>query len=113
LIGPEFQIHNSKTSVGYMNNVYYWARWGNLFENWIIDNPYVYTDYYKLEPMAREPEVLLNYFDVLFTYGMMSDNTRNIIKNACKMIVNNNFKETRASLATYLMLISPDFNIEK
>jgi len=113
LIGPEFQIHNSKTSVGYMNNAYYWARWGNLFENWIIDNPYVYTDYYKLEPMARDPEVLMNYFDVLFTYGMMSDSTRNIIKNACKMIVKNNFKETRASLATYLMLISPDFNIEK
>ena len=113
LIGPEFQIHNTKTSIGYMNNVYYWTRWEALFSNWLIDDTNVIADFYKLEPMARNPEVLLNYFDVLFTYGMLSDETRIIIKESCNELVNSSFKENRASLATYLMLISPDFNIEK
>ena len=113
LIGPEFQIHNTRTSVGFMNNVYYWTRWGVLFENWLKDNPHVYTDYYKLQPMARNPEVLLNYFDILFTYGMLTDETRNIIKETCLDVINGDFKETRAAIATYLLLISPDFNIEK
>jgi hypothetical protein len=113
LIGPEFQIHNTKTSVGFMNNVYYWTRWGVLFENWFKDNPHVNTDYYKMEPLARNPEVLLNYFDVLYTYGMLTDETRTIIKETCNDLINGDFKESRAALATYLMLISPDFNIEK
>lgn len=113
LIGPEFQIHNTKTSVGYMNMVYYWTRWEVLFENWFDENPNVSTDFYKLEPLARNPEVLLNYFDVLFTYGMLADESRKIIKETCNELIYNDFKHSRAALATYLLLISPDFNIQK
>lgn len=92
---------------------YYWTRWESLFENWLDDNPNVSTDFYKLEPLARNPEILLNYIDVLFTYGMLTDDTRKIIKETCNELIYNDFKHTRASLATYLMLISPDFNIQK
>jgi uncharacterized protein (DUF1800 family) len=113
LIGPEFQIHNTKTSIGYMNMAYYWTRWESLFENWLDDNPNVSTDFYKLEPLARNPEILLNYIDVLFTYGMLTDDTRKVIKETCNELIYNDFKHNRASLATYLMLISPDFNIQK
>lgn len=113
LVGPEFQIHNSKTSIGYINNVFYWTRYGFIFDNWLEDQPYVFTDFYKLAPKARDPEVILNYFDVLYMAGQLSDTSRNIIKNACKTILNGDFKYTRATLASYLMLISPDFNIQK
>ncbi|MEZ4907025.1 MAG: DUF1800 domain-containing protein [Saprospiraceae bacterium] len=113
LIAPEFQIHNSRTSVGYMNNVYRWARWQILFEDWVEESPNATVDFYRLEPMSRDPEVLLNYFDIIYTYGTLSDETRDIIKETVSELSGSDYKYNRATLASYLMLISPDFNIIK
>ncbi len=113
LIAPEFQIHNSKTSIGYLNSLFEWTRYEYLLNNWLQDDPAVVTDYYKLEPLARNPEVLLNYLDISFTYGMLSDRTRRIIRENCYNLVNSSFKRNRAELALYLLMASPDFNISK
>ncbi len=113
LIAPEFQIHNSRTSIGYINHVFEWTAYSYLMSNWLGDSPNVSTDFYNYEPMTRDPEVFLNYIDIVYTYGMLTDRTRRIIKNNCNKIERGEFKRTRAQLALYLMMISPDYNISK
>ena len=113
LIAPEFQIHNSKTGLGYLNSVFVWSRYEYLMSDWLTDHPAVSTDFYNYELLARNPEVFINYLDVVFTYGMLSDRTRSIIKNNCLFMENSSFKRNRAQLAMYLLMVSPDYNIQK
>jgi len=113
LIAPEFQIHNSRTSIGYINYVFDWTAYSYLMSDWLIGSPNVSTDFYNYEPMTRDPEVFLNYMDIVYTYGMLTDRTRRIIKNNCYKIERSDFKRERAQLALYLMMISPDYNISK
>ena len=111
LNGPEFQIHNSKTSIAYMNQANNMAVWTYLMDDWEENSPAVYIDYAKMEPLAKDPEVLLNYLDKHFTQGMMSAETRTIIKESLMPIVNGDYRFDRVRLATYLTLISPDYAI--
>jgi uncharacterized protein (DUF1800 family) len=113
LIAPEFQIHNSKTSIGYLNSVFYWTRYEYLMSDWISEHPAVSTDFYNYELLTRNPEVFLNYLDIVYTYGMLSDRTRRIIRDNSKQLVNSSFKRNRAQLALYLLMVSPDYNIQK
>jgi len=113
LIAPEFQIHNSKTSIGYINEVYDWIVYEVLMNDWLEDSPHTNTDFYNYEIMNRDPEVFINYLDIVYTYGMLSDRTRKIIKNNSNKITYGDFKRSRAKLALYLMMISPDYNISK
>lgn len=113
LVAPEFQIHNAKTSIGYLNSVFFWTMYDALMDNWMDNNPYVSFDYYQLEPLARDNEVLLNELDLLLTHGNLSDDMRQIIKEALDELYWSEYKENRVRLALYLMLISPDYNIFK
>lgn len=113
LVAPEFQIHNAKTSIGYLNAVFYWTMYDALMDTWVQNNPNVHFDYYKLEPLARDNEVLLNELDVLLTHGNLSDDNREIIKDALGGLYWSEYKENRARLALYLILISPDYAIFK
>ncbi len=113
LVAPEFQIHNSRTSVEYMNQVNDWAVWGYVMDDWEENNPYVTYILDDLVPLARDPEVLLNRLDILFTHGMLSDHTRNAIKDALYPIIDGNYRYDRTRLALYLLLVSPDYAIMK
>lgn len=113
LVGPEFQIHNSRTSVEYINEVNDWAVWGYVMDDWEDNNPSVTYVLDDLVPMARDPEVLVNRLDMLFTYGMLSEHTRQLIKDAITPIINGNYRYDRVRLALYLMMISPDYAIMK
>ena len=113
LVAPEFQIHNARTSIGYLNSVFIWTMYDALMETWLDDNPYVHFDYYNIEPLARDNEVLLNQLDLLLTHGNLTDDTRNSIKESLEGLYWSEYKENRARLALYLMLISPDFAIFK
>jgi hypothetical protein len=84
-----------------------------LMETWLDNNPYVSFDYYQLEPLARDNEVLLNELDILLTHGNLTDDTRSIIKESLDGLYWSEYKENRVRLALYLMLISPDYNIFK
>ncbi len=113
LVGPEYQIHNSRTSVEYINRVNDWAVWGYIMDDWEQENPHVTYNLDELRLLARDPEVLINRIDVLFTHGSLSEHTRNIIKEAITPLINNDYREDRVRLALYLILISPDYNVMK
>jgi len=113
LVGPEFQIHNSRTSIEYMNEVNDWAVWGYVMDDWEENNPSVTYNIDELVPLARDPEVLLNRLDVLFTHGSLSEHTRSTIKDALYPLINGNYRYDRVRLALYLMMVSPDYNIMK
>lgn len=111
LYGPEYQIHNSKTSIAFINEVNNQAIWTYLMDDWEENSPAVYIDYSEVEPLAKDPEVLVNYLDKHYTHGMMSERTRGIIKDAMEPIVFGDYKFDRVRLATYLTLISPDYAV--
>jgi len=113
LVAPEFQIHNSRTSVEYINQVNDWAVWGYVMDDWEEENPYVTYNLDELIPLARDPEVLINRLDVLFTHGSLSSSMRQIIKNAITPLINGDFRGDRVRLAMYLIMISPDYNVMK
>lgn len=113
LVGPEFQIHNSRTSVEYINQVNDWAVWGYVMDDWEDNNPSVTYNIEELLPLARDPEVLINRLDILFTHGTLSDRTRQIIKDAITPLISDNYRYNRTRLALYLMMISPDYAIMK
>ena len=113
LVGPEFQIHNSRTSIEFINRVNDWAVWGYVMDDWEAENPSVTYNIDELTPLARDPEVLINRLDILFTHGMLSDRTRQIIKDAITPLISDNYRYNRTRLALYLMMISPDYAIMK
>ena len=113
LVGPEFQLHNSRTSVEYMNEVNDWAVWAYVMDDWEQNNPPVTYTYDDLLPLARDPETLVNRLDVLFTHGMLSQHTRDAIKNAISPMIEGNYRIDRIRLALYLIMISPDYAIMK
>jgi uncharacterized protein (DUF1800 family) len=113
LVAPEFQIHNSRTSIEYINEVNDWAVWGYIMDDWESNNPHVTYNLDALRPLARDPEVLINRLDMLLTHGSLSHETRQIIKEALYPLISDDFRENRVRLALYLMMISPDYNVMK
>lgn len=113
LVAPEYQLHNSRTSIEYINRVNDWAVWGYIMDDWERDNPHVTYNIDELTQLARDPEVLINRLDVLFTYGMLSERTRQIIKDAITPLISDNYRYNRVRLAMYLIMISPDYAIMK
>lgn len=113
LAGPEFQIHNSRTSIGYINQVNNWAIYDYVMNSWESDDPYATINTRELEELAQDPEVLLNKLDILLTHGQLSDRTRQIIKTALEPLKSGNYREERVRMALYLIMISPDYTIFK
>jgi len=116
LVAPEFQIHNSRTSVGFMNSIYVFNNWALMwnFEEGVEN---VFINYNELETLAQEPEVLINHLDVVYTNGQLTEETRGIIKETISEITGSNtgqsFLELRVRLALYLIMVSPDYAILK
>ena len=113
LYAPEFQIHNSKTAIRYMNEVNRWAGYGVLFYTWETNDPDTYINIDELKKLAYDPEVLINKLDMLFTNGSLSDRTRGIITTALNRLVQNEWREDRVRMALYLIMVSPDYAIIK
>lgn len=117
LYGPEFQIHNSLTSIGYVNSVYDWVWYNYIIYSWEDGIADVFADYSDLYPLAKDPEVLINKLDKMFTHGQLTPETRAIIKDAMLQITSEeyweNYLEFRAKMGIYLIMISPDYNILK
>ncbi|MEZ4895547.1 MAG: DUF1800 domain-containing protein [Saprospiraceae bacterium] len=112
LVAPEFQIHNSKTSIGFINQVNNWTASNYVMGNW-EDEPWAILNTDELTPYARDPEVLLNRLDVLFTHGQLTDRTRSIIKSALMPLQRGDYRDDRVRLALYLLFISPDYAVLK
>ena len=122
LFAPEFQILNSQTSIGYLNQVNKWVVWNVLFWDWIgstpepenLDlTPNVEVIVNDLLPLAEDPEALINRLDILFTHGQLSEGTRGIIREAITPFDWDDSEIWRVRMALYLILISPDYVVIK
>ncbi|MEP7196405.1 MAG: DUF1800 family protein [Saprospiraceae bacterium] len=112
LVSPEFQIFNSKTSIGFMNMVNNWI-YDYVIYSWLDKDPPTVLLIDELKDLSRDPEALLNRLDLLLTHGNLTDETRNIIKTAISKFVDRDYRDQRVRLALYLITISPDYAIFK
>ena len=117
MYAPEFQIHNSQTSIAFVNKVDNWMNWGVLMNTWETIGTSVYLDKSSLIPLAKDPQVLVNRLDILLTHGNLSDEVREIIETALTEIKYENlwdyYLEYRVNMALYLFMMSPDYAIQK
>jgi len=119
LVAPEFEIHNSATSIAYVNEVDYWTypHFYSVLNTWDLDLEATPLNFEKLKYYAKDSEVLINELDKLFTRGLLSDKTRETIVNAIEPLIGNNanvdYMHFRVKMALYLILISPDYTILK
>ncbi len=114
LVGPEFQIHNTKTSIGYVNSVNNWTFNEELLYTFEANTFPTRTSFKNLLPYARDPEGLINKLDILLTHGQLSEETRGIIRAAISSFSPNPIGDlNRLKLALYLFMISPDYCVLK
>ncbi len=120
LVAPEFQIHDSATSIAFINQVDSWTfpQYQSILKTWDLEMEGRALDFEALRYYAQDSEVLINQLDKLFTHGQLSKETRQLMRNAIDPIVNGwnaDFKYTdlRVKMALYLLLISPDYAILK
>lgn len=119
LVAPEFKIHNTATSIGYINSVHHWSIWNSLMYSWQgtegnPDGARINTS--ALEASCDDTESLINQLDVLLLHGQLTDETRQVLRNALNPIYwtwDNNWRYYRVRLALYLLMISPDYNCVK
>ncbi|MEL6971329.1 MAG: DUF1800 family protein [Bacteroidota bacterium] len=118
LVAPVFQIHNSSSSIGYINMVNSWT-----FENYPLDdltedvnaegaNVQLATalDYTDEIALLSDPVEIVDRLNILLAAGQLSTNTQDVIVTALQ---STEIEEDRLPLAIYLVLISPDFAILK
>ncbi len=107
---PEFQVYNSRTSIGFVNFVNEWAVNETLL--WTRENPesVVFTNYDDILMYAEDTETLINDLDILLTNGMLKDDTRQIITTIVDPMED---VMEKVKLTIYLMVISADYNILK
>ncbi len=127
IVGPEYKIHDTQTSIGYINQVHKWTSWNTMFWDWHNTHPDdperdedVRVDYSRLAELARDPESLINRLDIVFTHGRMSDGTKQILRTALNPNSweswapgHNDFYKWCAEIAVYITLISPDYAVLK
>ncbi len=127
LVGPEFQIHTSATSINYLNLVHTWFISGFLGEiatnasSTIINAPgyelnelspddYMYLDLTDEIAIAGNSQALMDRLDLILTGGLLSSTTKANIISTIDQIPD---LPIRVQVALYLTFIAPDYNIEK
>jgi uncharacterized protein (DUF1800 family) len=119
LVAPEFKLHNTSTSVGYINAVHAWTFWNSLMYSWEgsegnPDGVRILTN--DLEAIADDSETLINRLDILLVHGQLSQEVRNLLRNTLNAMFwtsNQEWRYWRVRLAIYLIMISPDYNCVK
>lgn len=81
--------------------------------SWMEDDPATLLSFDEFEELARDPEAMLNLYDILISHGRLSDRTREIIKTSLHKLIRGDFRNDRAKMALYLLMISPDYAIFK
>ena len=118
LVAPEFQILNSTNSIGLVNDVNLMAvernYLGACFDlddeeevEGYSSNQLAYT---AEEEIAMNSDLLLQRLDILLANGLLSTETKTIIKSAIDQLEE---PEDRIKMALYLIMISPDYAILK
>lgn len=115
LVAPEFKLHHTTSSIGYLNEVNGWTIWNNLWYSWeggtIGDEP-VDLDTEYLHERAVDADNLLREYDILFSHGQLTDETRGIIRGTLSQMSDDPTEAwNRVRYSLYLFLISPDYVI--
>ncbi len=128
LVAPEFQIHNSATSVNYINLMY------NIFiaENYMevstvandefMDRPdydkeqldpndFVYLDLDDETALVNDPAALVERLNIILAAGQLTENTKTQISNAIANIEGDDKFIVRSAI--FLVMTSPDYGILK
>ena len=119
LVGPEYQIHNSATSLAFINMVDFWTSptYFTVFNTWNLGIEDAKLDFEALKYYAKDSEVLVNQLDKLFTRGQLSTETKELIVEALDPIGGSNpnidYLGYRVKMAIYLIIVSPDYAILK
>ncbi len=104
LVAPEFQITNAVTIIEIKNLVQRWLMTGR-FDNQIGQlAPENVHFQYELS-IADNSDALLDHLDTVMTYGTLSSNTREAIR---QVIENESVPLSKVKKAVYLVAISPD-----
>lgn len=103
LFGPVFQIHNSSTSIGYVNEVNNWLNYAEPLEEGIT-----FYDFRDEEQLADNPTALVDRLNVLLACGQLSEQTQTIITTAISQIEET---EDRINMAIYLVMIAPEYAV--
>ena len=115
LVAPEFQIFNTRTSISYINKVHNSTIWNYILYDWEADevfgdNVVTLDNDYLTNAIANDGiEKFLNDIDITLGLGQISDNTRNLIRQAAVDLDWNDIHDARIML--YILLISPDYVI--
>ena len=115
LVAPEFQIFNTRTSIGYINSVLRWTLWDYMFSDW-EDNDIFGSNSVDLEngyltnAIDNEGiEKFMNEIDITIGLGQVSDDTRELMRSSAHTLNWQSFHD--AQLMLYILMISPDYVI--
>jgi uncharacterized protein (DUF1800 family) len=114
LVAPEFQILHETSVVGYSNFMR-----GIVGSGVGSNSPRdIQPDYSKELALAEDPDALVDRVELMLTYETMSDETRNLIRDAVESISINPImptsgRQNRVYLAVFFALSSPDFIVQK
>ena len=133
MVAPEFKIHDTATGVNYFNAMRYWTEdWGSLvnaergfwnpdienedgtFGNWdIYRMGRTSVDFETYRPYATDIEKLINELDKVLTYGQLSDEVRQLLRDNLPNIAwtGYDWEKERIRTAIYLITVSPDFAV--
>ena len=82
LVAPEFGIYNSRTSIGYANQLYRWLEDERVLQlAWLDDAVEMPSDLTVLFEYAKDPDALMDHLDVVLTQGSLTPTTRAVIKH--------------------------------
>ena len=114
LVAPEFQIIHETSVVGYSNFMRNVVRYG-VGSNSPRD---IQPDYTMELALAEDPDALIERIDLLLTYGNMSSETKDLVREAVESISINPLKPSsgranRVYVATLFAVSSPDFIVQK
>jgi uncharacterized protein (DUF1800 family) len=110
LVSPEFQITHDTTVTGYINFVGSIADFGYRRNG---SDPLI-ASYATETALAATPDVLLDRLNLLLLAGRMTDPTRSLIRNAVQSLgTDGNNLRFRVALAVMLVMVSPEFIVQK
>ncbi len=110
LVAPEFQITHETTTTGYANFIVYTVERGHSYNSGNINSSYP-----NEAALAATPDALLNRLDLLLVAGRLSTATRSLVKGAVESIALTDERAAlrRAQVAIALIMVSPDYIVQK
>ncbi|MBT8229846.1 MAG: hypothetical protein KJO50_06255, partial [Bacteroidia bacterium] len=132
-VAPEFQILNSTNVIGLINEVHKLTVNQEYLEDFCIVESFeedeepeepdeeellesfeMYSDYRmdysEVSDLISNPDAMIDYLDILLANGLLTDQTKDIIKDAIHQL---NKPTDKLRMATYLIMIAPDYAILK